>query len=439
MSARKPNVTPFKPGVTNPGNESVLQSFIKSAAMQSSTTQSPMQTFNKIFSLPTNNQLSPSPNQKVQSDPYGQPMNDSFNNQGRSSPMNVPIQFSKSTVYQSRLDGGNPRAAMSREYSRLNTEQTEEAMYKSSPTRSPPKNQIQLFERQRSNSPQQQTANYYDDGILRDSVRKKSSSPVYRQTTMPSYRNDDEVYELPKTLQRSGSKGKSVYGNSNAGSPQKLQHSMTSSPTKTQPTMYQYENKPKQSDNRFTQDEINIINTKFAKCAQNGKMGLRGFLTALNLSDFEQSLIGRGLFECAKAESENLQGNNTNYIDFDGFARTVYKLVKAGQDDRLFFIYGAYTPNRGSVSRAEMTKILFDFFRVLKRINFNDREMDSLRERLSGISDDDIETIIEDMIADIFDRYASGGVYMKFDAWKRWFTENSDLGNILSSRTKNLF
>ena len=134
LSSRKPNVTPYKPGITNPVNESVLQSFIKGASMQGSNYHPSPQNVGMAYSQPTIRGISISPNQKIQSDPYGQSQAGTYRQRSQS-PINSPSQVNhmNAPVSQLRIDGANPRAAMSREYSRLNTQQSEETVYQSSP------------------------------------------------------------------------------------------------------------------------------------------------------------------------------------------------------------------------------------------------------------------------------------------------------------------
>jgi len=198
---------------------------------------------------------------------------------------------------------------------------------------------------------------------------------------------------------------------------------------------FQYRN---QAEEKFSEEEVEILRGNFDAYSKDNRLSEYNLLKLLSLEDFEKSFIGNRIYNCIKQISAK-GATFGNYVNYERYIQAMAILARGTIQERLDFIYNIFDPRgEGRVTWEEMNIVIGDLFRILRATKFEHNTLNVLSEKISEIDEDEIDSILEELIKEIFAMYANDPNYLTFEEWKSWFMSQFGMTDVLNFKIKRI-
>ncbi|KAM3142226.1 hypothetical protein pb186bvf_005635 [Paramecium bursaria] len=180
----------------------------------------------------------------------------------------------------------------------------------------------------------------------------------------------------------------------------------------------------------FSKEKLQRIREDFEAYSKENKMSRKKLLEYFGMAELDNKRLGNRIFQCVKSTFS--QKKTGPFLDYAKFLKAISMLAQSNEEGRLRFLYSLFDVNlEGSIEKDEMYNLMMMFLEGMMSINYENNDLNDLKQRISESHDRQIELAVEEIVNEIYQNHASKQNILSYDDWKNWLTEQEGINDIL--------
>ncbi|CAD8094551.1 unnamed protein product [Paramecium sonneborni] len=181
----------------------------------------------------------------------------------------------------------------------------------------------------------------------------------------------------------------------------------------------------------FSKEKLQRVREDFESYSKENKMSRKKLLEYFGMAELDNKRLGNRIFQCVKSTFS--QKKTGPFLDYAKFLKAISMLSQQNDEGRLRFLYSMFDMNlEGSIEKDEMYNLMMMFLEGMMSINYENQDLNDLKQRISESHDRQIELALEEIVNEIYQNHASKQNVLSYDDWRNWLMEQEGISEILS-------